>query len=159
MASSLIKRKAYFVMLAGLMLLMLLAACGSATSSGSSSTSTSNSSNGTHVNATPAVTEATLIKEMTFVGSPTARIISGTTFEVDGKIKNGDDKQHDIYVKVVLLDAVGKQIATVTENVDNVKGGATVAYSIQGTTPQATWANVQVAVVKVTENIGSSGTD
>ena len=110
MASSLIKRKAYFVMLAGLMLLMLLAACGSATSSGSSSTSTSNSSNGTHVNATPAVTEAALIKEMTFVGSPAAKIVSGTTFEVDGKIKNGDDKQHDIYVKVVLLDAVENKL-------------------------------------------------
>ena len=159
MASSLLKRKAYFVVCAGLMLLMLLAACSSATSSGSSSTSTSNSSNGTHVNATPTAAEAALIKEMAFVGSPTAKIVSGTTFEVDGKIKNGDDKQHDIYVKVVLLDAAGKQIATTTENVDNVKGGAKVAYSIQGTTPQATWANVQVAVVKVTENIGSSGTD
>jgi hypothetical protein len=146
-------------MLAGLMLLMLLAACGSATSSGSSSTSTSNSSNGTHVKATPTVTEAALIKEMIFVGSPAAKIVSGTTFEVDGKIKNGDDKQHDIYVKVVLLDAKGKQIATTTENVDNVAGGATVAYSIQGTTPQATWANVQVSVVKVTENIGGSGSD
>ena len=159
MALSLLKSKTYFVLCAGLMLLMLLAACGSAASSGSSSTSTSNSSNGTHVNATPTAPEAALIKEMTFVGSPTARIVSGTIFEVNGKIKNGDDKQHDIYVKVVLLDAVGKQIATVTENVDNVKGGATVAYSIQGTTPQATWANVQVAVVKVTENLGSSGTD
>ena len=159
MASSLLKRKAYFVMLTGLMLLMLLAACGSATSSGSSSTSTSNSSNGTHVNATPTAPEAALIKEMTFVGSPTARIVSGTTFGVDGKIKNGDDKQHDIYVKVVLLDAAGKRIATVTQNVDDVAGGATVSYSIQGTTPQSTWSNVQVSVVKVTENIGSSGTD
>ena len=159
MASSLLKSKAYFVMLAGLLLLMFLAACGSATSSGSSSISTSNSSNGTHVHATPTPAEAALIKQMTFVGSPTAKIVSGTTFEVNGKIKNGDDKQHDIYVKVVLLDASGKLIATTTENVDNVKGGATVAYSIQGTTPQATWANVQVAVVKVTENIGSSGTD
>src|SRR6266702_8463032 len=153
MASSLIKRKAYFVVCAGLMLLMLLTACGSATSSGSSSTSTSNSSNGTHVNATPTAAEAALIKEMAFVGSPSAKIVSGTTFEVDGKIKNGDDKQHDIYVKVVLLDAAGKQIATSTENVDNVKGGSKVAYSIQGTTPQATWADVQVAVVRVNEKI------
>lgn len=159
MTLSLLRRKAYFVMLAGLMLLMLLAACGNATSSGSSSTSTSNSSNGTQVNATPTAAEAALIKEMNFVGSPTAKIVSGTTFEVDGKIKNGDDKQHDIYVKVVLLDAAGKQVATATQNVDNVKGGATVAYSIQGTTPQAIWANVQVAVVKVTENIGGSGED
>src|SRR5437016_5127802 len=143
MASSLRKRKAYFVVCADLMLLMLLAACGSATSSGSSSTSTSNSSNGTHVNATPAVTEAALIKEMTFVGSPTAKIVSGTTFEVDGKIKNGDDKQHDIYVKVVLLDPAGKRIATATQNVDDVAGGAIVSYSILGTTPQSTWTNVR----------------
>src|SRR5438270_4859308 len=143
MALSLLKSKTYFVLCAGLMLLMLLAACGSAASSGSSSTSTSNSSNGTRVNAAPTAPEAALIKEMTFVGSPTAKIVSGTTFEVNGKIKNGDDKQHDIYVKVVLLDAAGKQIATVTENVDNVKGGATDAYSIQGTTPQAPWANLQ----------------
>src|SRR5947199_6462869 len=145
MASSLIKRKAYFVVCAGLMLLMLLAACGSATSSGSSSTSTSNSSNGTHVNAAPTAPEAALIKEMTFVGSPTAKIVSGTTFEVNGKIKNGDDKQHDIYVKVVLLDASGKQIATATQNVDNVAGGDTASFSIQGTTSQSTWSNVQIS--------------
>lgn len=155
----LLRRKVYFVILAGLMLLMLLAACGSATSSDSSSTSTSNLSNAAHVNATPTAAESALMKEMTFVGSPTARIVSGTTYEVNGKIKNGDDKQHDIYVKVSLLDATGKLIATNTENVDNVKGGATVSYSIQGTTPQATWANVQVSVVKVTENIGGSGSD
>ena len=159
MASSLLMRKSYVVMFVGLMLLMLLAACGANTSASSSSTSTANPHNGASINATPTAAETALIKEMKFVGSPTAKIVSGTTFEVNGKIKNGDDKQHDIYVKVVLLDAVGKQIATVTENVDNVKGGATVAYSIQGTTPQAAWANVQVAVVKVTENIGSSGTD
>lgn len=159
MPSFLLRRKVYFVILAGLMLLMLLAACRSATSSDSSSTSTSNLSNAAHVNATPTAAESALMKEVTFVGSPTARIVSGTTYEVNGKIKNGDDKQHDIYVKVVLLDATGKLIATTTENVDNVKGGATVSYSIQGTTPQATWANVQVSVVKVTENIGGSGSD
>ena len=159
MPSFLLRRKVYFVILAGLMLLMLLAACGSATSSDSSSTSTSNLSNTAHVNATPTAAESALMKEMTFVGSPTARIVSGTIYEVNGKIKNGDDKQHDIYVKVVLLDATGKLIATTTENVDNVKGGATVSYSIQGTTTQATWANVQVSVVKVTENIGGSGSD
>ena len=159
MASSLLMRKSYFVMFVGLILLMLLAACGANTSASSSSTPTANPHSAASINATPTAAETALIKEMKFVGSPTAKIVSGTTFEVDGKIKNGDDKQHDIYVKVVLLDAVGKQIATVTENVDNVKGGATVAYSIQGTTPQAAWANVQVAVEKVTENIGSSGTD
>jgi hypothetical protein len=159
MSSFLLRRKVYFVMLAGIMLLILLAACGSATSNGSSSTATSNSSSATHVNATPTVTESALIKEMTFVGSPTAKIVSGTTYEVNGKIKNGDDKRHDIYVKVALLDATGKLIATTTENVDDVAGGATVTYSIQGTTPQAIWANVQVSVVKVTENIGGSGSD
>jgi hypothetical protein len=159
MASSLLMRKSYFVMFVGLMLLMLLAACGANTSASSSSTSTANPHNGASINATPTAAETALIKEMKFVGSPTAKIVSGTTFEVDGKVKNGDDKRHDIYVKVVLLDAAGKRIATVTQNVDDVAGGATVSYSIQGTTPQSTWSNVQVSVVKVTENIGSSGTD
>src|SRR5947199_9748746 len=98
MTSSLLRRESYFVMFVGFMLLMLLAACGGNTSASSSSTSTSNSSNGANVNATP--TAAALIKEMIFVGSPRAKIVSGTTFEVDGKLKNGDDKQHDIYVDV-----------------------------------------------------------
>ena len=96
---------------------------------------------------------------MTFVGSSTAKLVSGTTFEVDGKIKNGDDKQHDIYVKVMLLDASGKQIATATQNVDNVAGGDTASFAIKGTTPQSTWSNVQVSIVKVSENVAGSGSD
>jgi hypothetical protein len=103
---------------------------------------------------------AGLIKEMTLVGTPTARIVSGTTFEVDGKIKNGDDKQHDIFVKAALLDASGKPIATsAVVNVDNVVGGATVPFTIQGTTPQPTWVSVQVTVVNVTENVNGAGVD
>jgi len=159
MASSLLMRKSYFVMFVGLMLLMLLAACGANPSASSSSTSTANPHNAASINATPTAAETALIKEMKFVGSPTAKIVSGTTFEVDGKVKNGDDKQHDIYVKVVLLDASGKQIATATQNVDNVAGGDTASFSIQGTTSQSTWSNVQISVVKVTENVGGSGSD
>jgi hypothetical protein len=97
---------------------------------------------------------------MTFVGKATAKIVSGTTFEVDGQIKNGDSKQHDIYIQATLLDASGAKIATTNAlNVDNIAGGETVNFSIQGTTPQPTWASVEVTVVKVTENVGSSGTD
>ena len=135
---------------------MLLAACGDLTSSGTSATPTANPFNGE--TATAAV-EA-LIKEMTFVGTPTAKIVSGTTFGVDGKIKNGDSQQHDIFVEASLLDAAGKVIVTTAPlNVDNVAGGETVPYSIQGTTPQPTWASVRVTVVNVTENVNGTGTD
>jgi len=163
MALSPVRQKSYcFILFAGLVVLSLLAACGSTPSSTSSPTSTS-PSNPTHVpngiGATPSAAESALIKEMTFVGSSTAKLVSGTTFEVDGKIKNGDDKQHDIYVKVMLLDASGKQIATATQNVDNVAGGDTASFAIQGTTPQSIWSNVRVSVIKVTENVGGSGSD
>ena len=97
---------------------------------------------------------------MIFVGTPTSKIVSGTTFEVDGKIKNGDSKQHDIFVTATLLDASGKPIVTTAPlNVDNVAGGETVPYSIQGTTPQPTWTSVKVTVVNVTENVNGTGTD
>ena len=93
------------------------------------------------------------------VGEPKAKMVKGTIFEVDGQVKNGDSKQHDIYVQVKLFDASGKQVGSATENVDNVAGGATVAYAIQGTASQPSWTKVEVTVQKVTENIGDSGSD
>ena len=96
---------------------------------------------------------------MVLVGQPKAKMLQGTTFEVDGMLKNGDSKQHDINLQVKLFDASGKQTGSAIENVDNVAGGATVNYAIQGTTSQPTWATVEVTVQKVTENIGGSGTD
>lgn len=97
---------------------------------------------------------------MTLVGSPTAKIVSGTTFEVDGKMKNGDDKQHDIFLEAVLLDASEKPIATsAAVTVENVAGGATVPFTIQRSTPQPTWTSVQLTVVNVTENVNGAGPD
>ncbi len=141
-------------------LLIMLAACGSGAPGASSTTSGAASSPTAPAKATPTVTQAILMQEMVFVGKPTAKMDAGTTFEVDGMLKNGDGKQHDIYIQATLLDASGKVIAdTQPENIDNVPGNATVPYSIQGTTPQPTWASVQVRVVKVSENIGGTGTD
>jgi hypothetical protein len=123
---------------------------------GTSSTPATSQPNG----ATATAAVQALIHEMTFVGAPTSKIVSGTTFEVDGKIKNGDSLQHDIYVEASLFDASGKLIVTTAPlNVDNVAGGETVPYSIQGTTPQPTWASVKVTVVNVTENVNGTGTD
>src|SRR5690242_19171597 len=116
-------RKVYFLAIAGLLAIMLLlAACGSST------TSASKPSTNSKDNSAPA--EVVLMKLMTPVGQPIAKMVSGTTFEVNGQIKNGDSKQHDITVQATLLDASGKIIATATKFLDNVKGGATVSYTI-----------------------------
>ena len=140
----------------GLLSTIVLAACGDLSASGTPASPTANPPNG----ATATAAVEALIKEMTFVGTPTAKIVSGTTFEVDGKIKNGDSKQHDIFVEASLLDAAGKTIVTTAPlNVDNVAGEETVPYSIQGTTPQPTWASVKVTVVNITENVNGTGTD
>ena len=149
-------RKLFMLCCLGLLSTIVLAACGDLSSSGTSATPTANPPNG----ATATAAVDALIKEMTFVGTPTAKIVSGTTFEVDGHIKNGDNKQHDIFVEASLLDASGKVIVTTAPlNVDNVAGGETVPYSIQGTTPQPTWTSVKVTVVNVTENVNGTGTD
>ena len=140
----------------GLLAVVVLAACSDITSPGTSPTPTINAPN--PATATAAV--QALIKEMSIIGTPTAKIVSGTTFEVDGKIKNGDSLQHDIYIVASLLDASGKPIVTTAHyNVDNVAGGETVPFAVQGTTPQPTWASVKVTVVNVTENVNGTGTD
>ena len=134
----------------------ILVACSDITSTGASPTPTANTLNA----ATATAAVQALIKEMTFIGTPTAKIVSGTTFEVDGKIKNGDSKQHDIFIQASLLDASGKPIVTTTPyNVDDVAGGETVPFAVQGTTPQPTWASVKVTVINVTENVNGTGTD
>ncbi len=140
----------------GLLSAMILVACSDLTSTGSSATPTTNTLN--PATATAAV--QALIKEMTIIGTPTAKIVTGTTFEVDGKIKNGDNKQHDIFIQASLLDASGKSIVTTAPyNVDDVAGGETVPFAVQGTTPQPTWASVKVTIVNVAENVNGTGTD
>lgn len=152
-------RPSYSFIVLGLMFVALLSACGSNTSASTTTTTTSSTSNQQAAVPPSSATATALAKMVSFIGHPTAKIVSGTTFEVDGTLKNGDSKQHDIYVKVALLDATGKIIASTIHNVDNVAGGATVSYKIQGTTLQPTWSTVDVTVDKVTENVGGSGSD
>jgi len=106
-----------------------------------------------------AATVTALIKEMTFIGTPTVKAVSGTTFEVDGQVKNGDTQQHDIFVKATLLNASGATIGSATMNVDNVQGGATVSFAIQVTLSDPAWKKVQLVVTNVTENINGTGGD
>jgi len=144
-------RKMYLLAITGFLAMMvLLAACGGTTASAPKAPTTSNHST---------LTEAALMKLMTPVGQPVAKMVSGTTFQVNGELKNGDSKQHDITLQATLLDASGKVVATATQFLDNVKGGATVSYHISGTTPQPTWTSVQVTVIKISENINGSGDD
>ena len=124
MRMSFVKHQTSFTIFIGLLLLVLLTACGSKTANGTSSSSTTASST---PNATQAVIaqEKALLPMMTLVGLPTAKLVSGHhTFEVDGKIKNGDSKQHDIYVQATLLDLLGAIVgSTAFFNVDDVPGG------------------------------------
>jgi hypothetical protein len=120
-----------------------------------SSSSASTASNG--ANAAAAATAAAYMKLVTIVGRPTVKIVSGTTFVADGQIKNVDTFQHDITLKIILLDTSGHIVGTATQLVDNVKGGATVNYAVQGTALQSSWSSVEVAVIKVSENINGTG--
>jgi hypothetical protein len=156
MTLSILRQKLVFLCCFALLSTIVLAACADISTSGTSATPTANLPNG----ATATAAVQALIKEMTLVGTPTAKIVSGTTFEVDGHIKNGDTKQHDIFVTASLLDASGKAIVTTAPfNVDNVAGGETVPFAVQGTTPQPTWTDVKVTIVNVTENVNGTGPD
>lgn len=153
---SVLIRKAYSPIVVGSILLtFVLTACGGNTSSSVSTPSSPTSS----ISAATAATAFAITKLATLVGQPTVKMLTGTTFEANGQLKNNDSYQHDFTLKVTLLDASGKVIASATQLVDNVKGGATVSYSIQGTTTQPTWTSVEIAVIKVTENINGSGND
>lgn len=154
-------RKAYFSTVTSLFLMMLLlAACGGNKSTPSNTTtSSSTSSPASSANAATAATATTIKKLVSLVGQPDVKMLSGTTFEADGQLKNNDTYQHDFTLRVTLLDSSGKVIATATRLVDNVKGGVTINYAIQGTTTQPNWASVEVAVINVSENINGSGGD
>ena len=154
-------RKAYFAIVVGLLLTMLLlAACGGNNSTPSTTSASSPSSSpASSANAVAAATATTIKKLVSLVGQPEVKMLSGTTFEADGQLKNNDTYQHDFTLKVTLLDSTGKVIATATRLVDNVKGGVTVNYAIQGTTTQPNWTSVEVAVINVSENINGSGGD
>ena len=145
------------IVAASILMLLLLTACGGVNNT-TSSTSTPPSP-ASSANATSAATATSIMKLVSLIGQPKVKMLSGTSFETDGRIKNNDTYQHDFTLKVTLLDASGKVIATTTQLVDNVKGGTTVSYAIQGTTTQPNWSSVEVAVIKVSENINGSDSD
>lgn len=153
MILSVSSRKAFILILVVVMGMLLLAACGNNTAASSSSPATPT------VHSASDATAQAIAKMVTFVSKPTAKMVSGTTFEVDGQLKNGDSKQHDITVQVTLLDAYGKTIATASKLVDNVPGDTTATFAVKGTTSQPSWSSVQVTVIKISENIDGSGGD
>jgi len=141
-------------------LLFVLVACGSSTnhnSSGSSSTAKTPTSSSNSASA--AATATAYEKLVSLIGQPQVKMLTGTTFEADGKVKNVDSFQHDITLQVVLTGASGKVIATGSQFLDNVRPGSTVSYAVKGTAAQPTWTSVEVVVTKVSENIGGAGGD
>ena len=157
-------RKAIFLTLillvVGVLLVFLMVVRGflaptSTAPASSSSVSTTNNS----ANAVAAATASAYMKLVSIVGQPTVKLVSGTIFEADGQIKNVDTFQHDITLKITLLDTSGHVVGTATHMVDNVKGGATVNYAIQGTASQSNWSSVEIAVIKVSENTNGTGGD
>ena len=139
---------------------MLLTACGGISNTTSTASSPSSpTSPPNNATATSVATATSIMKLVSLIGQPKVRMLSGTTFEADGQLKNNDTYQHDFTLKVTLLDSSGKVIAAATQLVDNVKGGNTVSYAIQGTATQPTWSSVIVTVIKVSENVDGSGSD
>lgn len=141
-------------------ILLFLTACGGVGNTTSTATTPSSVPSPTsNAYATSVATATSMMKLVTLIGQPKIRMVSGTSFEADGQLKNNDAYQHDFTLKVTLLDASGKVIATTTQLVENVKGGETVKYAIEGTTTQPSWSSVEVAVIKVSENVNGSGSD
>lgn len=142
--------------------LFLLAACGSnGTASTGSTSNTSNTSNGSTTKsstATPA-SDPNHISLAKMIGTPTAKITSGTNFEVTGQVQNLDTKQHDIHLQATLKNASGQVVGTATGLADNVHGGNTATYTLTGSLTQPTWSTVTVVITKVTENVDGEGSD
>ncbi|HZU70878.1 MAG TPA: hypothetical protein VFA09_26620 [Ktedonobacteraceae bacterium] len=133
--------------------MFLLVACGN----NSGSTSTGSGSTTHSSTATP--TDPNHISLARLIGTPTAKITSGANFEVTGQVKNLDTKQHDIHLQATLKDASGKVVGTATGLADDVPGGETDTYILDGTLTQPTWSTVSVVITKVTENVDGQGTD
>ena len=132
-------RKQVYLLAAMLLLTisLLFVACGSTSAaSGSTSTSTTTTTSASTpetADATATVQEATLMQQMTLVGSPTVKV-DGSEYAITGKIKNNDSQKHDIYVTATLLDSTGKEVATSTIfKVEDLNGGDTGSYTISGT--------------------------
>ena len=131
--------------------MFLLVACGNnSTGSGTGSASSST--------ATPAQ-DPNHISLAKMVGTPTAKITSGTNIQVTGQVQNLDTKQHDIHLQATLTNASGQVVGTATGLADNVPGGETDSYTLTGTLTQPTWSTVSVVITKVTENVDGQGSD
>jgi hypothetical protein len=92
-------------------------------------------------------------------GVPTAKITSGTNFNVTGQVQNLDTKQHDIRLLATLKNASGQVVGTATGMADNVPGGETDSYTLTGTLTQPAWSTISVVITKVTENVSGQGSD
>ncbi len=90
-------------------MIVALAACGGGTATTASLPKAAATIPPTSTPEPATATVSALVKMIVQVGQPTAKMLSGATFEVNGQIKNGDNKQHDITLQVTLLDASGKQ--------------------------------------------------
>jgi len=145
-----------FSILAFLLVLsmLLLAACGSG-SNGSSSSSTSSAS----VSSATPTQNANHVSLAKLVGAPTAKITSGTNFEVTGQVQNLDKSQHDIYLQATLKNASGKVVGIARGLADNVAAGNMDTYTLQGTLMQPAWSTVVVVITKVSENVNGQGSD
>jgi ABC-type glycerol-3-phosphate transport system substrate-binding protein len=133
---------------------MLLAACGSG-SNGSSSSSTSSAS----VSSATPTQDANHVSLAKLVGAPTAKIASGTNFEVTGQVQNLDKSQHDIYLQATLKNASGKVVGIARGLADNVAAGNMDTYTLHGTLMQPAWSTVVVVITKVSENVNGQGSD
>ncbi len=98
-------------------MIVALAACGGGTATTASLPKAAATIPPTSTPEPATATVSALVKMIVQVGQPTAKMLSGATFEVNGQIKNGDNKQHDITLQVTLLDASGTVIK-VSENVN-----------------------------------------
>jgi len=157
-------RKAIFLtavllVVAGLLIFFLLVRNNAVSKNTAPASSSTHTTAANSADAAAAATASAYMKLVTIIGQPTVKMVSGTTFEANGQVKNDDTFQHDITLKITLLDASGHVVGTATHLVDNVKAGTTVSYSIQGTALQPTWTSVEVAVVKISENLSGAGSD
>jgi ABC-type glycerol-3-phosphate transport system substrate-binding protein len=134
--------------------MLLLAACGSG-SNGSSSSSTSSAS----VSSATPTQNANHVSLAKLVGAPTAKITSGTNFEVTGQVQNLDKSQHDIYLQATLKNASGKVVGIARGLADNVAAGNMDTYTLHGTLMQPAWSTVVVVITKVSENVNGQGSD
>ena len=157
-------RKAIFLtavllVVAGLLIFFLLVRNNAVSKNTAPASSSTHTTAANSADAAAAATASAYMKLVTIIGQPTVKMVSGTTFEANGQVKNDDTFQHDITLKITLLDASGHVVGTATHLVDNVKVGTTVSYSIQGTASHPAWTSVEVAVVKISENLNGAGSD